>query len=272
MKTKLKIFGMIIVLFFALAGAFFIFGWIAVNLGLTNTPGIKGNRLEVEKSAPISSDKGSSIWDQGEEWQSLEIAIKKDAEVINKVASETDIPARAIVAQLVVEQLRLFHTERAAFKEILAPLRILGNQVLFSWGVLGMKEETAIAVEKHLTDPASEFYPGKKYEHLLDFKTANHDKERFERIANERNHYYAYLYAALYLKEIESQWQKAGYDITSEIGVWSTLYNIGFTHSVPKPNPAVGGAAIPIGDTIWSFGGLAEEFYDSDKLLTEFPR
>ncbi len=261
-----------VVLILAAVGAFFIVSWVAINLGLTNTPGIKGNRLEVAKEAPKEYAPGSSVWNKGEEWQSLEVAIQKDATLITRVSAETDVPARAIAAQLVVEQLRLFHTERAAFKEILSPLRILGNQVLFSWGVLGMKEETAIAVEKHLTDSTSPFYPGQKYEHLLDFKTTDHDKERFERIANERDHYYAYLYAALYLKQIESQWQKAGYDITTEIGIWSTLYNIGFIHSEPKPNPEIGGAAIKIGDTTWSFGGLAEEFYNSDELLTELPR
>ncbi|OHA58767.1 MAG: hypothetical protein A2571_00040 [Candidatus Vogelbacteria bacterium RIFOXYD1_FULL_44_32] len=269
---KLKIIGQIIVILFAGAGAFFIFGWIAVNLGLTNTPGIRGNRLNVDQPAPTQYGAGSSVWHEGEEWDSLETAIKKDAELINRVAQETNVPARAIVAQLVVEQLRLFHTERAAFKEILSPLRILGNQVLFSWGVMGMKEQTAIEIEKHLQNPDSLFYPGPKYEHLLDFKTTDHNKERFDRIANEKNHYYAYLYAGLYLKEVQTQWQKAGYDITSEIGIWSTLYNIGFVHSEPKPNPAVGGAAILIGDTTWSFGGLAQEFYESDKLLAEFPR
>ncbi len=268
---KLKIALNIIVVIFAAIGFFFISVWLAVNLGLTNVPGMKGNKLEVEKPAAPEA-AGSSSWSEGAEWQALEVAIKKDTAIIYRVASETDIPARAIVAQLVVEQLRLFHTERAAFKEILSPLRILGNQVLFSWGVMGMKEETAIAVENNLNNPTSPFYPGDKYNHLLDFKTENINQERFERIANEKKHYYAYLYAALYLKEVEKQWERAGYDITSEIGIWSTLYNIGFVHSIPKPNPEVGGAAIPIGDTIWSFGGLAQEFYESDKLLTEFPR
>ncbi len=269
---KLKIIGFIVIIIFAAIGAFFMAVWIAVNLGLTNTPGIRGNRLKVEPTTPVEYGQGSSVWHKGEEWDSLEAAIKKDAPLINRVADETNVPARAIVSQLVVEQLRLFHTERAAFKEILSPLRILGNQVLFSWGVMGMKEETAKMIEDNLKNSNSPFYPGQKYEHLLDFQTTDHDKERFDRIANEKNHYYAYLYAGLYLKEVASQWQKAGYDLINSIGVWSTLYNIGFTHSEPKSNPEVGGAAIPIGDTVWSFGGLAQEFYESDKLLVEFPR
>ena len=268
---KLKIISFIILVAFAAAGFFFLAGWAAVNLGLTNVPGIRGNRLEVDSPA-ASAGAAGSVWNDGAEWQALVAAIKKDVPLIRQVAAEADVPARVIAAQLVVEQLRLFHTERAAFKEILAPLRILGNQVLFSWGVMGMKEATAIQIEANLKNPDSPFYPGEKYENLLDFKTTDHNNERFERIANEKDHYYAYLYAVLYLKEVASQWQKAGYDLAGEVGIWSTLYNIGFDHSIPKPNPAVGGAAIPIGHIIWSFGGLAQEFYDSDELLAEFPR
>jgi hypothetical protein len=268
----LKIFAIIIILLLAAAGAFFIAGWVAVNLGLTNVPGIQGNKLNVEEPAAPGGAAGSYNWNEGPEWAVLKIAIRKDAPLINRVAAETRVPARVITAQLVVEQLRLFHTERAAFKEILAPLRILGNQVLFSWGVMGMKEDTAIEIEKYLENPNSPFYPGPEYENLLDFQTEDIDQERFTRIASENNHYYAYLYAALYLKEVESQWQKSGYDLTEEVGIWSTLYNIGFKNSKPNPEPKIGGAAIPIAGTTWSFGGLAQEFYDSDELLAEFPR
>jgi hypothetical protein len=74
------------------------------------------------------------------------------------------------------------------------------------------------------------------------------------------------------LKEIETQWQNAGYPINDKPEVLATLFNIGFSKSKPNPNPLSGGAEIPVGDKIYSFGSLAKEFYNSNVLLGEFPR
>jgi len=147
----------------------------------------------------------------------------------------------------------------------------LGNQTQFSWGVVGLKEETAKKIELNLKDPTSPFYPGAAYAHLLDFQTANPDEERFNRIANDKNHYYAYLYAALYLKEVIAEWRQAGYDISNRPEILATLYNIGFTHSQPKSRPSTGGAEIKINGVKYTFGGLAYEFYYSSKLNNLFP-
>ena len=113
---------------------------------------------------------------------------------------------------------------------------------------------------------------GPEYEHLLDFKTQNTDQERFARITDNNNHYYAYLYAALFNKEIISQWQKAGFDISNRPEILSTLFNIGFEHSKPNANPQVGGAELNINNKTYSFGGLSSEFYNSNEFLTDFPQ
>jgi len=173
-----------------------------------------------------------------------------------------------------VEQMRLYTSDRELFKKIFEPLKILGVQSQFSWGVLGLKQETLIQIEKNLKNTTSTLYLDKNYQNMLDFSTSteNIDAERFMRVTDEHNHYYTYLYAAIFLKEIEKQWSNAGFDISGKPEILATLYNIGFAHSIPNANPQVGGAEIEIAKTKYSFGGLAYEFYYSNELLDIFPR
>jgi hypothetical protein len=272
---------------FAGLGCILVLGYFAVNFGWTNTPGIIDRQDDFfqksSQNSPSTSVRNRHIsteqsnintptWAEGEEWNVFKEAVIKDKDSIIKAVEQADVSPRLIVAELAVEQLRLYHTNREVFKQFFAPLKLLGNQSQFSWGVMGLKQETAIDIEKNLRDPSSSFYPGKEYEKLLDFKTNNHDKERFERIINEQDRYYSYFYAALYNKQVISQWQKAGYDISERPEILATLFNIGFKHSIPKADPQVGGSAIEINGKLYSFGGLAAEFYNSSELITEFPR
>jgi len=264
----------IIVYLLAATGLIFLLGYTAVYFGLTNTPGGEdlGRRFRSE-----TEDAGRNglaqyyPWAQGEEWATLAGAIEKDAEVIKQAARAANLDPRLLTACLVVEQLRLFHSEREVFKQVFAPLIILGNQSQFSWGVMGMKRETAIAVERFLKDKTSPYYLGARFETALDFETTEIEQERFARLVDEHDHYWSYFYSALYLKQLIHQWTVAGYPIDQQIGVLATLFNIGFDHSEPKPNPAVGGAVIKIGEVDYTFGGLAAEFYYSNQLTDLFP-
>jgi hypothetical protein len=136
-------------------------------------------------------------------------------------------------------------------------------QSQYSWGIMGIKQDTAIEIEKNL---------GPQDAKLISFITTDHNTERFDRLTDEHNHYYSYLYAALYLEQIEHQWQTAGFDISQNVGVLSTLYNIGFIHSKPNSTPEVGGAVIEINGESYSFGSLAESFYNSSELIEFFPK
>ena len=244
--------------------------YAALEFGLTKTSGIIDSQHDYFKNASTSSP----AWTQSAEWQTLKDAITKDVPVINDVASKVSVPPRLIVSILIVEQLRLFYSEREVFKSVFAPLKILGNQSQFSWGVMGIKQNTAIQIENYLASSTSDFYPGEIYAHLLDYSatTTDRDAERFARLTAEHDRYYSYLYAGIAIKELESQWQKAGYPIDNRPEIIATLFNIGFEHSTPNVSPHSGGAAIDIGDTTYSFGDLAGQFYYSDELLNEFPR
>jgi hypothetical protein len=210
-------------------------------------------------------------WMNTPEWSTLSQAIRKDAPVINNVSAETGVSPRMIAAQLVGEQMRLYNTERELYKSAFAPLNILGSETQFSLGVAGIKTETAIAIENNLDNPSSDYYPGDAYAHLLDFKTSDHNTERYDRITDEHDHYYSYLYAALFIKEAESQWARAGYDISQRPEIVSTLYNIGFAGSHPNADPHVGGATIVIASTTYTFGSLGYDFYYSGELEDVLP-
>lgn len=256
---------------FAFIGLFLTLGYFAVRFGFTNTAGIIDRQREGFLSGGTADNKYYS-WNKDEEWQTLKEAFSKDKAVLSKVENDSGVPSRLIVSVVLVEQLRLFHSEREVFKQVFAPLKILGTQSQFSWGVSGIKEKTAVAIENNLKDKNSIYYLGVNSEHLLDFKTSDIDSERFTRMTDYKDRYYSYMYTALYIKEIASGWKKSGFDISQKPEILATLFNIGFEHSVPKANPDIGGAEIDINGTQYSFGRLAMEFYYSDELINLYPK
>ncbi len=286
-----------IVIVFALIGFGFVSVYFAVKFGLTNTTGIIDQQtdqfiqsgienlpnslpsIDINTIATGTTSHTPAIvtptytpWSNTYEWEIIKSALSKDIAVVQRASVDSGVPARLIVTQLVVEQLRLFFSEREAFKKWFEPLKILGSQTQFSWGVMGMKEETAILVEQYLKDPTSPYYLGEAYEHLLDFQTEDIASERFTRMTDQHDHYYSYLYAGLFIKQITTQWRNAGYEIANSPDIISTLYNLGFSKSIPNPDPKSGGALITIDGINYSFGSLGAEFYKSDELLNDFPR
>lgn len=240
-----------------------------MRAGLTNTLGV----IDEQNKNFLSEQIGYTRFPLAHtpEWVAFRQAVAKDKAVIEKVSKETGVQPRLLVSILVPEQMRLFHSNRQIFKEIFGPLKILGAQSQFSWGIMGIKDDTAREVERRLKDTSSPSCLGRKFEHLLDFKTADRDQERFARIVDEHDHYYSYLYAALYIKEIAREWEEASFHIASRSEILATLYNIGFSNSKPNANPKSGGSAIDIDGAIYSFGALAGSFYYSDELVEVFP-
>jgi hypothetical protein len=271
MSNPLKYIFTIIVYLFALIGLLLVLAYLSVQFGFTKTKGIVDTQHDYFKNASVDLQ-----WTKIPEWETLQVAISKDTTAIQKAAEVTGVPARLMVACLVVEQLRLFTSEREVFKAIFAPLKILGNQSQFSWGVMGIKQDTARAIEAHLTDHTSPWYIGSAYEHTLDYPATStgdeRDALRFTRLTDEHNRYYSYLYAELYIKEIETQWAKAGFAIEDKPEIVATLFNIGFEHSHPNSAPQSGGAEIDINSNTYGFGGLAAEFYYSNQLRDQFPK
>ena len=260
---------------FALIGIILVGGYFAVRFGFTNTQGIIDNQTKsfLPKSKVTKNTYTEFPLAHTPEWISFRQAIIKDLPMITKVSKETGVPARLLVAILVPEQMRLFHSNRSVFKNVFEPLKVLGSQSQFSWGIFGIKDDTAKNVETHLTDRSSPYYLGKAYENTLVFaSTTDIDQERYLRITDEHNHLYGYRYTALYILQIESQWKKAGYPIDKKPEVIATLWNLGFEKSKPHKDPTSGGAVLDINETKYSFGEIARLFYYSDEMIEIFPQ
>ncbi|HZK94958.1 MAG TPA: hypothetical protein VFC67_12190 [Prolixibacteraceae bacterium] len=247
----------------------------AVNLYMQDNKGYNSEikDFEVANSKVGSQRNNGSVfeWMNIAEWEDFKLAVAKDKPLIDSVANLTDVEPRLIVAVLVGEQIRLFNSEREAYKKWIGPLKILSVETTFSLGVTGIKIPTALTIERNLKDRESVFYLGEKYEHLLDFQTNNITDERFKRLTSYKNHFYSYLYAALNIKQIKTQWECAGFPIGDRPEILATLYNIGFEVSIPKKNPVVGGSTVMIHRKPYSFGAIAYEYYYSGELYDLFP-
>ncbi len=243
---------------------------IANNLGWTNVGGEEDPNNDWP--AKILGPNVRLPWRESAEWETLREALKRDAAVIQRVSQETGVPARLIAALVIPEQLRLYTSEREIYKQVFKPLALLGVQTQFSWGVAGIKEETAREIEANLLNRESPRYPGREYEHLLDFGPGDINSLRFDRLTNEHDHYYSYLYAALFVRQVRVEWERAGYPIHNRPEIMSTLFNIGFANSHPNPEPQAGGALIEVGGAKYTFGRLAYEFYYSTELTSDFPQ
>lgn len=272
MSKKIRFIFSSLIILFACIGFVLVMGYLAMRLKLTSTLGV----IDTESSHFVKTKENENIYIEfplthTQEWNAFKQAVVKDKPIVEKISKETGIPSRLLIAILVPEQMRLFHSDRPLFKSIFEPLKVLGSQSQFSWGIFGIKDETARAVEAHLLDTNSPFYLGAAFQHRLDFTTPDPDQERFQRIIDEHNHTYSYLYTALFVAQIESQWKKAGFPLTDKPAVIATLWNLGFTKSKPNNDPKSGGASLLINGKTYSFGALAEAFYYSDELIEIYP-
>ena len=235
--------------------------------------------LEKKKTSAKASNLSAFDWTNIMEWKYFKEAVAKDKRYIDSAAKVAGVEARYIVACLVGEQVRLFNSRRERFKNFVAPLKSLALETNHSYGVTGIKENTAKNIENYLVDSTSRYYLGKKYKHVLDYDStvnyANRDNDtnsvRIQRLVQYKNHYYSYLYAALFIKQIRMQWQRAGFPIDDRPEIFASLFNLGFVKSVPKKNPSVGGSNFKIRDQEYTFGSVAYEFYYSGEMSDLFP-
>lgn len=208
------------------------------------------------------------------EWQTVSFGLQKDAPVITQVSRETGAPPRLIASLAIPEQIRFFSAERESYKKYFEPLKILGTMSQFSLGVTGIKPKTATEIEDNLHATTSPYYLGETYEHILDYKEGeDRDEIQYKRLTNSKDHYYSYLYTALFIKQIETSWKASGHPIKeTDRGVYATLFNLGFSKSNPNETPKLGGAVIAVGGKKYTYGDIADIFLKSDTLTTEFPQ
>ncbi len=285
--------------FFALIGVLFTTVFVGMQFGLFNVHGSIAERNKFFTDAlatagavshststnplsasstppkPLCQHNEQTVcdWNETSEWAVIRAGLLKDDTVIARVSQETGVSKRMIVSVVIPEQLRFFTSNREVFKRYFEPLKILGSLVQFSLGVSGIKEDTARTIENYAKNPESPFYPGPGMTELLHYpENANHDAILYSRLADAKNHYYAYLYTAIFIKEIEAQWQKSGFNISEDPGTIATIFNNGYRTSHPKADPVAGGSEIFLGGGTYSYGELAMIFYNSSELIENFPR
>ena len=284
-KKILKYTAFVVLCIFALIGLAFSSIFVGMRYGVFNVRGsIAGrNNFFLTDSNGVKqpvvntpcTDPAMLVcdWSTTPEWNTVSGGLVKDADVINRVSKETGVQARMIAAVVTPEQTRFFTSNREVWKSYFEPLKVLISLSQFSLGVSGVKQDTAKSIEMYANDTASQFYPGDGMSALITYGPGtDHDTELYNRLTDEKDHYYQYLYTALYIKEIEAQWQKAGFDITHNPETVVTLFNIGFGKSNPNKNPVAGGAPITVGGKTYSYGELGSDFYYSDQLIDVFPK
>ncbi len=212
-------------------------------------------------------------WNKSVQYATIRDGLVKDSKVIDEVAQQTGVSARMIAATVVPEQLRWFTSDRETFKRIFEPLKILGVAANMTYGIGGFHFQTAQRVEQYTKDTNSPFYAGPGMVALVAYPSVENPRDTtlLARLSDSVDHYYSYLYVALFIKEITNQWASAGYDISNRPDVIITLYNIGFDRSIPKPNPQIGGATITVNGVHYTYGELGVDFYYSDELTKVFP-
>lgn len=213
----------------------------------------------------------SYAWADTDEWNLMKEVFTRDQDIIKKAATGARISPRYILSGVIGEQFRFFGNRRESFKSYFEPLKILASLSNTSYGIAGLKPKTVSIIENNLKNKNSLFYLGEDMENIADYIDASKtEEERMNRITDSKNPYYSYLYVGLFMKQIITQWEKSGYDISNNPGVLGTLYNLGFYYSVPNDNPKLGGSNINIGGVNYTFGDIAHEFYYSGELADIF--
>jgi hypothetical protein len=238
-------------------------------------------KIQVSKNKTQEETTGLSVfeWMNINEWKYFTEAVAKDKIYIDSAAAASGVEARIIVSCLVGEQVRLFNSRREKFKGFITPLKSLALETNLSYGVTGIKENTALKIERYLKDATSAYYLGADHENILDFDSITNYNNglndtmnvRLQRLVQFKNHYYSYLYAALFVKQIKTQWEKAGFPIDDRPEILASLFNLGYQKSKPKKNPGVGGSVFKINESEYTFGSVAFEFYYSGELAELFP-
>ncbi|MDQ5971818.1 MAG: hypothetical protein QG566_764 [Patescibacteria group bacterium] len=283
-KTFKKIFEYLLYLF-AIIGFIFVFIYFAIQFGWLNVRGsasqrnsyfniVKGNNIRIleVKNEKLCVPASSCAWASSEEWALMKEVFTRDQEIIKKAANDAGIEPRILLGGIIGEQFRFFGNRRESFKQYFEPLKILASLSNTSYGIAGLKPKTLMQIEDHMKDPKSPFYLGPEMENFFVYNEgADIEKVRFNRITDVNDPYYSYLYAGLYMKQIQTQWIKSGYDISERPDVFGTLYNLGFYYSVPKQNPQSGGSIVIVNGMSYNFGDISYEFYYSDELSDIFP-
>ena len=174
---------------------------------------------------------------------------------ITLAASIFNLNPNLIKACIFVEQLRAFYTFKWLFKSVAQTNTYLTVMSKQSFGIGGMKLNTAEQLEGRLASNEPTIY--QKY---FSYENENNiSQQRLVRLTDTKNYYYQILYSAGLLYEYSTERRKAWYNITNQPGLIATMYNIGY--SEPHANADIWWSFMNIEWEKYSFWGLAMLIY-----------
>lgn len=142
-------------------------------------------------------------------------------EMILSASKMFDVNPMYLAAIIYTERTKNYDWTDEAFDEVIA--RVGQNSSL---GFSQVKIKTAYFIENQLTDSTNRFYCGKKFEHILGVS-----KTPFKLIEKLKSDSLNILYAAAYLRLIQSFWSMSGYSIDDKPDIIGSLYQLGLFHA-----------------------------------------
>jgi len=137
--------------------------------------------------------------------------------MISFASEKFDVNPAYLSAIIYTERTKNFDWTDEAFDEVIA--RVGQNSSL---GFAQVKMKTAYFIERQLSDSTSDFYCGKKYENILEVS-----RTPYFLIEKLKTDSINILYAAAYLRVIQSFWSKNGYSIDDRPEIIGSLYQLG---------------------------------------------
>ncbi len=158
--------------------------------------------------------------------------IKINQDLIKEACELFDVDSKILFSIIYVERTQNYTWEDDALDEYLAQVGLNS-----SIGFCQVKLKTAYWIEVQLNDCNATHFVAKRYKGIL--KLSNSPKEIISKLQNDSLNI---LYAAAYIKIIQTRWQKEGFPIIKKPAILGTLYSTGLyyrdgTERKPNKNP-----------------------------------
>lgn len=164
------------------------------------------------------------------------VRLKGQSENIEYASKKFDIDLVKLKTIVYVERTNNYNWQDEYFDDYLAKK---GQNS--SIGFCQIKMKTAYWIECQLSDSTSEFYPGRKYRDILPISQS--PQEIIDKLEDDWTNL---LYAAAYMRIIQSYWESRGYSIDDRVDIIATIFSYGMfsretgeplkPHGDPKPN------------------------------------
>ncbi len=146
--------------------------------------------------------------------------IIENKDLVMSASQKFDINPVFLSAIIYTERTRNYDWTDEAFDEVIARV---GQNSSIGFGQIKIK--TAYFIEKQISDSTSKFYCGKFYKDNLKIS-----KTPFQLIEKLQNDSLNILYAAAYIRIIQTIWENRGFSINDNPEIIGSLYQLGLFH------------------------------------------